>query len=156
VAQWKFRFDGAYSGNFYRVDSPLGVTFSRAVATVDPSGASVISNKPRFDRATHIAPVVAPTEVTIGSQGAAPESRLLAAGVAADGTTPLMVFRDEDHGKLFVLSGSALSEVKRTDLTTVSLVNVDVSDSASDNDVLTESAFNSIAFAKGPATWSSH
>ncbi|MFO0836016.1 MAG: hypothetical protein U0638_13680 [Phycisphaerales bacterium] len=125
MAQWKFRFDGSYTGNFYRVDTPLGVTFSRAVATVDPSGASVISNKPRFDRATHIAPVVAPTEVTIGSQGAAPESRLLAAGVAADGTTPLMVFRDEDHGKLFVLSGSTLSEVKRTDLTTVSLVNVE-------------------------------
>lgn len=124
MAQWKFRFDGAYSGNFYRVDSPLGVTFSRAVATVDPSGASVISNKPRFDRATHIAPVGDPTGIAIGDDGAAPESRLLAAGVAADGTTPLMVFRDEDHGKLFVLSGSTLSEVLRTSLTTVSLVNV--------------------------------
>lgn len=128
MAQWKFRFDASYmnSGPFWRADAPLSVDastgFTRNVATVDPSGNPVSAGVPRFERVTYVAPVIAPQSVTVGSGGAAPESRVLASGVAANGTNPLTVFIDDDHAKLHLIYGNTVS-LNPTALTLVGVTN---------------------------------
>ncbi len=113
MAQWKFRFDQQY----YSTQNPenlsgfagsagLTATFSRSEPTVDRTGASVDSNHARFDRPTLVAPLIQDQGLTIGNYGVAPESRVLASGLDADGATPVTVFMDEDHTRLYVISGT--------------------------------------------------
>ncbi|MBL8760802.1 MAG: hypothetical protein JNL50_05805 [Phycisphaerae bacterium] len=129
MGPWKFRFDASYtnSGPFWRADAPLSVDastgFTRNVATVDPSGNPVSAGVPRFERVTYVAPVIAPQAVTVGSGGPAPESRVLASGVAANGTNPLTVFIDDDHEKLHLIYGNTVS-LNPTTLTLVDLANM--------------------------------
>ncbi len=90
------------SGKPFRLDYDAypfdgSITFSRTdTKTVDPSGAIVDENIPRFDHTLTLASVSAPEPVF--SNIAEPPGIVLASGVDADGTTELMVWLHRAEG----------------------------------------------------------
>lgn len=93
-----FRFD-----NGSRLDPGLSLSFSRGVATKDYAGTSVAVDTPRYGRRSILcgAPVV--TAVSNAGSGS---WNVMATGVDADGSTPVLCLQDITGGKLHVFKSA--------------------------------------------------
>lgn len=93
-----FRFD-----NGSRLDPGLSLSFSRGIATKDGLGASVAVDTPRYDRTSILcgAPVI--TAVSNAGTGS---WNVMATGVDADGSTPVLCLQDITNLKLHVFKSA--------------------------------------------------
>lgn len=96
-------FRGANFNNGFTANSGLALSFSRATATRDYANNVVASGSPRYGE---MALLPSPPVVTTESNSTGVGYQILAAGVDADGSTPVWVLYNTTNSKLQVHVGS--------------------------------------------------